>query len=247
MAEPTVSVILPVYNAGPYLGQALRSVLGQGGEELEVVAVDDGSSDESPRRLAEWQRADPRIRVLRTENGGPAAARNAGLAQARGRLLAFIDADDLWPAGKLALQCARLAAEPRLQAVSGFTAWFDRADASGLRPADDARVVTLFHVHLGALVLRRATLERLGGFDAALRFSEDQDLYMRLRESGTPFTILRQTTLYYRRHEASMTGGLRTAKELQLFEVLRRSLARRRTEGVAADLGLFAAHLDAAP
>jgi len=244
MTEPALSVILPVYNAGPYLDQALRSVLRQADADLEILAVDDGSTDDSAARLAAWQAIEPRIRVQRIENRGPAGARNAALAMARAPLLAFIDADDLWPADKLALQCARLAAEPRLEAVSGFTSWFDRAAENGLEPATDARVVTLFHVHLGALVLRRATLERLGGFDEALRFSEDQDLYMRLREHGLPFTILQRPTLYYRRHEASMTGGVRSLKELQLFDVLRRSLARRRIGGAAQDLGAFADHLD---
>ncbi len=243
MPAPEVSIILPVFNGGAFLDDALRSVLRQEVTDFEILAVDDGSTDDSPDRLAAWREREPRLRVITTRNGGPAAARNRGLAEARGAVVGFIDADDLWPAGKLALQLARLKAAPELDAVSGFTCWFDRADDEGLAPAAEARRIALFHVHLGALLYRRAALEALGGLDESLRFSEDMDLYMRMRERRVPFVILQQVTLYYRRHLGSMTGGPQTPERLQLFEMLRLSIARRRSGGALADVALFESYL----
>lgn len=244
MAEPAVSVILPVYNAGPFLDDAICSVLRQGEAALEILAVDDGSTDGSGERLAAWAAREPRIRAFGIENRGPAGARNRALAEARAETVAFIDADDLWPAGKLALQLGRLQAAPELAAVSGFTCWFDRADEEGLAPAADARRMDLFHVHLGALIFRRRALQAMGGLDESLRFSEDMDLYMRMRERKVPFVILQQVTLYYRRHLASMTGGRQTPQRLQMFDMLRLSIARRRAAGEPVDVALFASYLD---
>lgn len=241
---PRVSVILPAYNAGPYLDAALASVLRQDERALEIVAVDDGSTDDTPARLAAWAAREPRLRVVRQANAGPAAARNRGLAEALGEVVGFIDADDLWPADKLGHQLARLDGAPTLDAVSGFTCYFDRAGPDGLEPAADARRVTLFHVHLGASLFRRAALQALGDFDPARRFSEDHDLWLRLREGGRRFAILRRTTLFYRRHEASMTAGKTGLGDVGLFDVLRQSLARRRAAGASRDLGSFAPYLD---
>jgi glycosyltransferase involved in cell wall biosynthesis len=241
---PALSVILPVYNAGAFLDHALRSVLRQPVAELEVIAVDDGSSDATPERLAAWATREPRLRVIRQANAGPAAARNRGLAEASAPLVGFIDADDLWPADKLAAQLARLRDTPSLEAISGFTTYFDRADETGLEPAADSRRATLFHVHLGATLFRSALLRELGGFDPARRFSEDQDLWLRLREAGSGFVILRQTTLFYRRHGQSMTAGKVGLGDVGLFDVLRDSLARRRAGGPARDLGSFTRYLD---
>lgn len=241
---PAVSVILPAYNAGAFLDAAIASVLRQSEPALEVIAIDDGSTDDTPERLAAWAAREPRLRAIRTANGGPAAARNRGLAEARAPLVGFIDADDLWPADKLAGQLPRFAAEPALDAVSGFTCYFDRAGPDGLEPAADARRVTLFHVHLGATLFRRRALQDLGGFDPAKRFSEDHDLWLRLREGGRRFAIQRRTTLYYRRHADSMTAGKTGLGDVGLFDVLRQSLARRRAGGSALDLGSFAQYLD---
>lgn len=242
---PAVSVVLPAYNAGPFLDAALASVLRQPEVALEVIAVDDGSSDQTPRRLADWAARDPRVRVLSGPNGGPAVARNRGLAAARAPVVGFIDADDLWPADKLARQLVRLEAEADLDALSGFTCYFDRAAPDGLEPAADARRVTLFHVHLGATLFRRGLLETLGGFNPAQRYSEDHDLWLRLREGGHRFAILRHTTLFYRRHEQSMTAGKTGLGDVGLFDILRLSLARRRAGGAtASDLGSFAPFLD---
>ena len=115
--RPLVSAIVPVHNGERYLGAALESIFAQRYEPLEVIVVDDGSRDGSVAVAAQFA-----VRLVRQENRGVAAARNRGLAEARGDLLAFLDQDDAWPPGKLDTQVAFLAANPAVDFVLGAIA-----------------------------------------------------------------------------------------------------------------------------
>ena len=95
---PKVSVIVPVYNVERYLGECLDSVLGQTMKDIEVICVDDGSTDGSVKILAEYAAKDARVKVMRQDNAGSGAARNLGIGVAKGKFLAFMDSDDLYPA-----------------------------------------------------------------------------------------------------------------------------------------------------
>lgn len=111
-APPRISVIMPVFNAAAFVEQSIGSVLAQSLTDWELLAVDDGSSDDSPAILARLAATEPRIRLLSTGgNLGAGAARNCAMAAANGRWLAFLDADDLWHPDKLALQLAAMQAE----------------------------------------------------------------------------------------------------------------------------------------
>ena len=116
---PLISVVIPAWNCARYLRRALDSVLAQQypDDRLDVIVVDDGSTDASPEIVADYAARDGRVRLLRQSNAGPAAARNRGIAAARGELIAFLDADDRWAPGKLAAQAARFAANPSLGLV----------------------------------------------------------------------------------------------------------------------------------
>lgn len=118
-----VSVVIPTYNYGRFLREAVDSVLAQGLSDLEVIVVDDGSTDETPEVIAGL--GDPRVRAVRTPNGGISAARNTGLALATGTWLAFLDADDRWAPTKLARQLAMVEREPELDLVFTDFARFD--------------------------------------------------------------------------------------------------------------------------
>jgi glycosyltransferase involved in cell wall biosynthesis len=225
--RPFVSVITPVYNAPRHLLDAVTSVERQRYEPLEIIVVDDGSTDETPRVIAELG---ARVRAFRQDNAGPAAARNRGLTEARGELLAFCDADDTWPDGKLDLQVGRLQRDPELDVVLGRVQYI----AEGVELPDvqyeDQDAKTLTHVHLGSGVYRRGAFERVGPFDATLRFSEDVDWFLRARELGVNIRIVPETTLRYRLHDANMTRG-RHVSEFELTSVLKRSVERRRAAG----------------
>lgn len=120
-----VSVIIPTYNYGRFLREAVDSVLAQGVSDLEVIIVDDGSTDDTPTVIAGL--GDPRVRAVRTPNGGISSARNTGLALAQGVWLTFLDADDRWVPSKLERQLAMVESEPDLDLVFANFARFDEA------------------------------------------------------------------------------------------------------------------------
>ena len=121
---PQVSVVIPAFNAERHIESCLDSVFGQGSDlALEVIVVDDGSTDGTAARLAEF----PQVIRLQQANAGPAAARNAGIGQARGEFVAFLDVDDLWPEGKLRLQIDMLMRHPDAALCFGDCLQFDEA------------------------------------------------------------------------------------------------------------------------
>lgn len=239
VARSGVSVIIPNLNMARYLPDAVASIRRQAVPVAEILIIDAGSDDDSLAVIANLGGRYPEIRRLHSERKNPSAVRNRGLAAATGEVISFLDADDLWPADKLARQLARLAAEPPVRVVSGFVQYFDRLDRENLVPAVDSRLETLFHVHLGAAVFHHSVFEAVGPFDENLLYSEDVDLLLRIREADIPMTILRARTLYYRRHDASlMSRGDRT-KERDFKSALANSLIRRRRNGRVTPLAPF--------
>lgn len=221
-ARPRVSVVLPLYNAEPFLAEAIASVRQQGWPEIELVAVDDGSTDGS---TAEVERLWPGVRLLRQPNRGPAAARNAALHVATGELLAFLDADDAWPDGKLERQVARLTSDPSLGASLGYARLFVD-EAKGRRWGEP-----FFLFLLGGMVARRALFEpgSVGGFDERAHpyNGEDTDWFLRAWEAGTPMEVLPEPTVHYRRRGGSLSSDTEATKR-GLAALMRSSLLRRR-------------------
>jgi glycosyltransferase involved in cell wall biosynthesis len=182
---PLVSVIIPTYNRAGLVTEAVASVLGQTFRDFELLVVDDGSSDGTAAALA---RFGDRLAVLRSPSRrGVSAARNAGIAAARGQWLAFLDSDDLWLPDKLAKQTAYLAQHPEILLCQTEEIWVRR----GVRvnPPDSHRKVggNIFLKSLerclvspSAVMLHRRLLEEHGGFDENLPAAEDYDLWLRL-------------------------------------------------------------------
>lgn len=222
---PFVSVVIPVFNGEAFLREAVESVLAQKYSPLEIIIVDDGSTDGTEtvaRSLPEP------VRYLRQNNAGPAAARNRGIEHAQGSLIAFADADDLWPAAKLELQLPYFN-DPAIEIVMGRIQQVHLSNAEEFgEPA--------FSVNLGSAVIRKTVFERVGLFDETMRYSEDVDWFMRAREGGVAIVTIDAVTLLYRQHEQNMTRGKSTS-ELNVLKALKRSLDRRREQtGVAAAL-----------
>ena len=184
-----VSVILPTYNRAYCLERSVRSVLAQSYENLELIIVDDGSTDHTPDLVDSIE--DVRIRYIQTKlNQGAAAARNFGLQYATGEYIAFQDSDDFWRPEKLRLQMAEIA-----RARAGFCYHKIRYDLGAgqvvVLPAEElalekkqgdiyAQLLYENMVDCAALLVRRECIEEMGGFDTALRALEDYELALRL-------------------------------------------------------------------
>lgn len=235
-----VSVVIPTRNRAALLGRTLRSVCAQQGVDLEVVVVDDASADGTAALAAA---ADPRVVVVRNARpAGVSTARNRGIAVARGGWIAFCDDDDLWAPEKLAAQLAA--------AQEAGAGWVYTGDVnvdgrlrvlSGAPPPDPGEVTaTLAHSNPIAsggsnVVVRADVLAATGGFDPALRRTEDWDLWLRLVRTGPPAWVCRPLVAY-RFHP------LNVAEDVASIVAEPRQLARR--YGIRVDLA--AAHRRAA-
>jgi len=196
MSKPRVSVVIPVRNGKDYLQEALDSVLEQSFTDLELLLIDDGSIDDDYDRYA---LQDERIRVIHLTGTGVSRARNVGMAQSRGDLIAFLDADDVWFPGKLLAQVEYFDSHPEAGVVYGkFIRWpalpeggFVPAsalaeDASRFTAADPERSGWLYTrlldgllVGMNTAVVRRSVYEAIGGFNEAMRLGEDYDFWLR--------------------------------------------------------------------
>lgn len=236
----SVSVIIPTLNMARFLPDAIASIVRQDRAVTELIIIDSESTDETVDVVESHKKLGVPIRLMEIAPVGPGAARNVGIAAAKCDLIAFLDADDLWPAGKLARQLDYLDAFTEKGMVSGFVRYFNILDPVKLAPATTSRIETLFHVHLGACIYRRSVFDRIGTFDESFLYSEDVDLLLRLREAGIDFTILRNVMLYYRKHGASMMAQKNPRKITDFRHAVAKSVARRRANGKPPiDMDLF--------
>jgi glycosyltransferase involved in cell wall biosynthesis len=229
--KPLVSVMIGAYNAAPYLGEAIESVFAQDYEPLELIVVDDGSTDGT----ADVARSFPQVKVICQENGGNGAARNRAVENASGELYAFLDADDRFTLGKLSLQKAALDADPGLDMVFGHVREFlspelDEETRASLRPpAPEPMPWTAPNL----MLIRRESFQRVGPFTTAVRVGVTVDWFARAAEAGLRHTILPEVVLERRLH--TQNNGLRErASRSQYLEVIRQAMERRRAAAEAA-------------
>lgn len=232
-SAPRISVVIPVFNTERFLGDAIASVHAQGEKSLEVIVVDDGSTDGS---AAVAERFGNPVRVIRQANAGPAAARNRGIAAARADYLAFLDADDLYSADKIAVQADRLDRHPEVDIVVGQLEYLMLGGADGSEPGFSPHDDDHLSLQLGCCLFRRRVFDRVGLLDESMRLTDDWDWFMRAREAGIPLLLHRDVVLHQRIHTDNITRH-REAGARETLELVRRSLARRRAGlGGAASL-----------
>jgi glycosyltransferase involved in cell wall biosynthesis len=223
-AAELLSVIIPCRNAARYLAAALASARSQTAPPDEIIVIDDGSTDGS----ADIADAIPGVRVTRQPPLGIGAARNAGLAHARGGLIAFLDADDLWPTDSLRLRLDALAADPAADGVCGAVEQFVSPDAHAVigRPARQLPNEMTAR-SAGAMLLRRRVFDRIGGFDASLTLGDTLDLVARMDEAGIRIARIDNVVLRRRIHGAN-TVLTRRDSQRDYLKILKASLDRRR-------------------
>lgn len=206
----TVSVVVPARNGARWLMATLESVWAQTLRPLEVIVVDDGSTDDTAALLAPLAAAG-RLRVVSQPQGGTARARNAGVDAARGTLIALLDHDDVWPPDKLAWQADLLARHPDAVLVYGYMESFGLEHPFRWPGPDGPSgcVTSAFRRKNwirspGQTLIRAGAIRDAGGFDASVAGADDWDLYLKLAERG-PFVYADRLALNYRVHAGNQS------------------------------------------
>lgn len=218
---PTVSIIMPAYNAVRTISASIESVQAQTLRNWELIIVDDGSSDATAHVALGHAETDARICVIQRCNRGPSEARNHGAELARGEVLAFLDADDLWAPERLQGLCAKLEVEPRAGVVFSRTRF---VDAETLKPG----TLTPFRRRLSAsdvmaenavcstsnIVCRKQAFEAARGFRAGLHYAEDQDFLLRIALEGDwQICGVDEEWFYYRSAPNSLSADLEAMRQ----------------------------------
>jgi glycosyltransferase involved in cell wall biosynthesis len=222
--KPLVSVVVASYNMGKYLPGAIDSILAQSYRNFEIIIVDDGSTDDTQQRLATYAER-PNIRILRQENRGQPRAKNAGIAQCRGALIAFCDADDLWTPNKLEVQVPCFHGRPSLAVVSTE---IGQIDGDGNRLSDrrmprySGRILEKLLIKncisFGTAIVRKDALDDVGWFDESLPMGIDWDLWLRMAVKYE-FLHIEEVTYLYRVWAGQMSRNHRGRYE-NAFRIL---------------------------
>lgn len=230
----SVSVIIPVYNSARYLRAALTSVLQQNYRPLEVLVIDDGSTDDCASVVEVMKDSVPDndvggvfIHYYHQTNQGPAVARNSGVARSTGEILAFLDADDWWQPQKLQRQVDLFNQQPGLGYVISHM--------QVLLESGTVWPVSLNQEHYqnqpvcflpSALVVRRIVFDQVGPFDESYRYSDDTDWFLRAKEAAIPFAVVPEALVNKRIHETNLSRSPGMSQEtLRAFHA---SMQRRR-------------------
>ncbi|HXG51616.1 MAG TPA: glycosyltransferase family A protein [candidate division Zixibacteria bacterium] len=240
--DPLVSVVIPTYNRWPMVREAVESVLAQSFRDFELIVVDDGSTDGTAERLASVRG----VTVLRRSRGGPAAARNAGVARSRGKYVAFLDSDDLWLPRKLELQTAYLEAAPEREICQSEEIWLRcgvrvNPKARHRKPSGDIfrRSLDLCLVSPSAVMMTRELFDRMGGFDESFPVCEDYELWLRIG-ARYPVWLLEEPLVVKRGGHADQLSrsvwGMDRFRVAALAKLLRSGIEGERRRWVAEAL-----------
>jgi len=216
--QPLVSVVMPAYNTDKYIGDSIQSVVDQTYENWELLVVDDGSTDKTADTIRQLAATDSRIKYIFQQNGRQAKARNTGIRNSNGTLVAFLDSDDLWISDKLEMQLKALeSTNADLVYSDGFIIYEPRATAG----ATDFRIVAgtvtghkmldllllRNHIPVQSVVLRLQAFRDAGPFDESAEYHgcEDYELWLRLAANGALFHGMPEKLIKYRRHPTATT------------------------------------------
>jgi len=254
--EPRISVVIPAYNAARYVAEAVDSVLAQSLPPREVIVVDDGSTDDTEAVVRRFQ---DRVRYVRQPNGGSAAARNRGIREARGELIALLDADDVWFPEKLKKQWECLRDHPEAGLVhTNFYYCDENGDERVLGVLGRERVGRCYEIMFqdnginnSTTLIRRECFDRVGLFDESFKTCQDYDLYLRMSRYYE-FAFLDEPLAVYRRHDSNITNDnsrmlkneLRVRrKALQDDPELLELVGKRRVSALIHDRAFFLGYL----
>jgi glycosyltransferase involved in cell wall biosynthesis len=246
--NPLISIVIPVFNGQIHLRETIESALNQDYKNTELIIVDDGSTDKTSTILDRYQ---DNALIIRQSNSGPGAARNNGIRRAAGELIAFLDADDLWPKDNLSHHVNVFRTHANFDVVLGRVQCLRAINPKEPQTTTDGfaapnsylnhQLSVPFYSYLfGATVAKAHVFQTVGLIDEQHYLGEDVDWFLRVRESHTAMLQTEHIALHYRRHDTSLTC---INKENSMLRVLKESLDRRR---VSSNSNLSASRLPAA-
>jgi glycosyltransferase involved in cell wall biosynthesis len=232
--QPLVSVIIPVFNCEQFIAEAIDSVLQQGYDPLEIVVIDDGSTDKTADVV---KGLSGNIFYHYQNNAGIAEARNKGLELAGGEWIGFIDADDVWLDNKLNLQAGILSQNPDIEMVIGFLVPLPFENRNDVTEKQIKTGKIALALQLGSTLIRKSVFNKIGGFDPELTMAEDSDWFFRVMEADVRVHVLQEIVQLYRQHDNNITKDKPGANSYML-KAFKKSLDRRRKAGVSTEVTL---------
>ncbi|MFC1574463.1 glycosyltransferase family 2 protein [Gemmatimonadota bacterium] len=231
--NPLVSVVIPVHNGASFLAEAIESVLSQGHRPLEVIVVDDGSTDDSAGIAESFA---PLVRCLRQPNLGTGAARNRGMEDAGGEFWAGLDADDLWPEGRLERQMEVFAADPTADLVTGHVSQVaspELDETAAKRILNPRKPVP--GGSFGAMVIRREAAMQVGPLATHWEVGQDMEWFLRVQEAGLRIVTLPDIVLLRRLHGENK--GIRKKQFAHhRVRILKEAMDRRRLSSAGEEV-----------
>jgi glycosyltransferase involved in cell wall biosynthesis len=227
MLPGLISCIIPVHNGEPYLRESIDSVFAQTYRPIEVLVVDDGSTDGTADTVASYGDC---VRYLRQANAGPGPARNHGIREARGQFIAFLDADDLWHAEKLERQASHLDLRPDLEycVAQCQNFWVPELSEEAERYRSHRIAMPMPGYVVGTMLVRRGAFEVVGLFDPSLGHGHDTDWFCRAADRGVKGELWPEVLMYRRLHRRNRSRILAARSREEYLRIVKATLDRRR-------------------
>ncbi len=223
MKKPLVTCIIPVFNSEKYIESAIESVLNQTYKNIEIIVIDDGSTDDTPKLIKQY---DGKIRYIRQANSGSAAARNLGISNSSGEFIGFLDSDDMWDKNKITLQLECLENNLRTEVC---LCNIKIINEKGSRiPDDNYVIVTPYSVC--SILIKTEAIKKVGYFNNNLKFGEDTDWFMKIKEMEIPVKILKDKLVYARLHKDNLTNSFNVRNREVIFSQIKNVLDERRNK-----------------
>ncbi len=232
MKLPLISCIVPVFNGERFIQQALESIHSQTHRHLEIIVVDDGSTDNTNEVV---KNSGISVQYVVQPNMGPAAARNLGISLAKGDFLAFLDSDDLWHQEKLTKQLTRFMKEPDIDVCITHLSHFEDSE-KGRKDILCQGQRRLHHIPgyvTQTLLCKRKTFEQVGTFDSSLRNGDSHEWFVRVADNGLKLDLLPEVLVYRRLHSTNYSSRGIAASMDEHLTLIKASLDRRRKIGGA--------------
>jgi glycosyltransferase involved in cell wall biosynthesis len=220
---------MPAFNVAPYIEEALESIIQQHYDPLQLIVIDDGSTDTTAGIVETYRHQfGDRLKYIYQDNSGVSRARNVGLMHARGELIAFLDGDDFWPKDVLTRLAYFLEANPNADGVMGLVSSFMDTSVPFESVAPEQFSEPYLIGQVGSVLVHSRVLDIVGNFDESLSTGEDGDWFLRIKQKGLPIARTDRLSLYYRLRKGSLMRTETVSQNELVLKILRKSVERHR-------------------